>query len=117
MPYGEQPYIGYSDEQLVQESATQEARDGLDPLTIELAKRLNRSIDEIKEYEDAPVTWGTPEQIEYIENLQGALVLLMDAYDSLLPGISYISIDVGLLNDAAVKARPLVTEILYNRED
>lgn len=45
-----------------------------------------------------------------------ALVMLLEAYDALLPGMLFISVDVDLLNDAAVKARPIVREILEQRE-
>lgn len=55
-------------------------------------------------------------QVQYITKLQEALALLLKAFDALLPGAASIAVDVGLLNDAACKARPLVTAANRGRE-
>jgi len=47
----------------------------------------------------------------YIHELEQALSLLLKAFDALLPGAVHISVDIGLLNEAAIKARPLVKKI------
>lgn len=53
---------------------------------------------------------------EEILKLQEALALLLEAFDALLPGAAHLAVDVGLLNDAACKARPLVTAANRGRE-
>ena len=47
----------------------------------------------------------------YVAELEEALCLLLRAFDSLLPGGKHIAVDIGLLNEAAMKARPLVEKI------
>lgn len=47
----------------------------------------------------------------FIQDMKEALPLLLEAFDALLPGAKYIAVDIGLLNEAAMKARPLVEKI------
>ena len=53
---------------------------------------------------------------EHIKELSESLSLLLTAYDALLPGARYIVVDIGLLNEAAMKARPLVEEYERTRK-
>lgn len=43
-----------------------------------------------------------------VHELQAALALCVQAIDELLPGMPKIPCDVGLINEALIKARPLV---------
>lgn len=47
---------------------------------------------------------------EYSE-LQAALALCVQAIDNLLPGAAKIPCDVGLINEALIKARPLAEDV------
>lgn len=64
----------------------------LEELKIE-QKNLNNCLDECK---------------EELQEAYEALELLLKAFDALLPGAKNIAVDIGLLNDAACKARPMV---------
>ena len=59
---------------------------------------------------------GTPDEAGNAINaardeLQTALALCVRAIDNLLPGAAHIPADIGLINEALLKARPLVGDV------
>ena len=54
--------------------------------------------------------------IDRIDELEQALEHLLEAFDALMPGARHIAVDIGLLNDAACQARPLVDAIQAARK-
>ena len=72
-------------------------------------ERVNRCF--VEDWEKILPDMGPREAKSLIEELTDALELLLRAFDSLLPGAKTIPIDLGLLNEAAMKARPLVESL------
>lgn len=51
------------------------------------------------------------ELVAHADELRKALALCVRAIDNLLPGAAHIPCDIGLINEALLKARPLVRDV------